>query len=541
MSEVALAQNIDSKTVFSWKLKEFIERGKEINFDSLFPTKNKFNNKNNNFFILVVAALPLIKKDEILKFESVVNETKAAFGLDNREPFSSLPKAETSGSFLKGFKLIMGRSKTGKELKSSEVGQGKGYVWEDIEFNHEKFDNNKVFQYIYDHINSSLDITLAELINKLKEDKFVTQDFRNHLDEIDGNVTEESVVKSKEVQLGSTEKILEDMITNGVKQVILTGPPGTGKTYAALAIARRNDERIREENSIDDGKFYEFVQFHPSYDYSDFIEGIRPIPSPQQEGPIGFAKVEGVFKVFCRKVALQNKKVDEYNTYLEEKGSDKKEYNQYYFIIDEINRADLSKVFGELLFALEADKRDQPFKLQYDSLPVHGIDANDVFADGFYVPQNVIIIGTMNDIDQSVESMDFALRRRFMWLPVDVTKESLDEAFSSRRFFGDNLGMVQTVTEQVGKLNSHIANEGAEYLLNENYYISQGYFSNLPEPIKSGNVEHLLQYVWEYRLRSIITEYVRGNIGAEQFVESAREKFLTISKSNKSSDEDVLS
>ena len=148
MAEVALAQNVDSKTVFSWKLKEFIERGEEIKFDSLFPTKNKFNNKNNNFFFFFVAALQLIKKGGILNFESVVNESKAAFGLDNREPFSSLPKAETSGSFLKGFKLIMGRSKDGKELKSSEVGENKDYKWEEIEFNHEKFDNNKVFQYM---------------------------------------------------------------------------------------------------------------------------------------------------------------------------------------------------------------------------------------------------------------------------------------------------------------------------------------------------------------------------------------------------------
>ena len=343
--------------------------------------------------------------------------------------------------------------------------------------------------------------------------------------------------ETKSIDTGNTESTkdqIKNLIQNGATQIILTGAPGTGKTRMAKEIA---------------GSHYKLVQFHPSYDYTDFVEGLRPV---EEEGKMVFRKVDGIFKEFCRKVVEEGKK-DE----------------KYFFLIDEINRADLSKVFGELMFCLETDKRgeDNAIQTQYQNLPTYDVkekkyygedDSKDVFKDGFYIPKNVIIIGTMNDIDRSVESMDFALRRRFIWKEIDVDevllKDSLTEIINLHY---KQIAQEAKPEEVAKKLAEHIMNlnstlDDKRYNLGKHYYISQGQFANLPkniidDAVKAGNAagennveaiaKSLLEAVWDLRLNSLLYEYIRGEGNEENFVKSCHEALLAPSRSKEQPEE----
>ena len=180
----------------------------------------------------------------------------------------------------------------------------------------------------------------------------------------------------------------------------------------------------------------------------------------------------------------------------------------YFFIIDEINRGELSKIFGELFFAIDPGYRGnkKPIKTQYQNL----VPQNDPFANGFFVPDNVFIIGTMNDIDRSVESMDFAIRRRFAWkeISADERESMLDEIIPQ---WADN-----------AKLCMHAINQAIEKIagLSKAYHIGPAYFKNLK------NYDGDFSQLWEFHIEGILREYLRGTRGVDEKVDSLRKVFL---------------
>ena len=361
--------------------------------------------------------------------------------------------------------------------------------------------------------------------------------------------------------------------------LVLTGAPGTGKTFMAQAIA--------EEMGCGKDEMC-FVQFHPSYDYTDFVEGLRPIE--KSDGQVGFERKDGVFKEFCKRAIIKRAngdksvigQIDEYLALLTECANKKyppfyedviypilKKYNScfeiinnnlvyksitgsvvnnkvkrnvanlfiekevlkrsilncrlvsenpkydeiveilnrineyrninnkkkndskpYIFIIDEINRGEISKIFGELFFSIDPGYRGEKGKVktQYQNMVSEG----DVFADGFYVPDNVYIIGTMNDIDRSVESMDFAMRRRFTWKEVTPTET---------QSMLDTLPCADEAKKTMNRLNEEIANTDG---LGTAYMVGPAYF------LKLGNNGGDFLRLWDMNIEPLLKEYLRG-------------------------------
>ena len=295
--------------------------------------------------------------------------------------------------------------------------------------------------------------------------------------------------------------------------LILTGAPGTGKTYLAQQIARElgcTADRIG------------FVQFHPSYDYTDFVEGIRPIQKDKKD--VGFEPKDGVFKHFCEKALTDYLKAD-----------NEADAPKFVFVIDEINRGDISKIFGELFFSIDPGYRVTKDKLenhksgkallmtvktQYANMQEkcpnafdEALGINDVNNCGhFFVPENVYIIGTMNDIDRSVESMDFAFRRRFAFKEIKAN---------------ENIGMLDGMEDKkkiINRMNNlNLAIEKIEGL-SPAYHIGGSYFMKLKEyqnEDKSYNYEDL----WNNHIVGLLREYLRNQPDAEDNIITLKEAF----------------
>lgn len=404
------------------------------------------------------------------------------------------------------------------------------------------------------------------------------------IDYVNGIIYPEDVKQVKEYQ-----QYIE--LLKEVYNLVLTGAPGTGKTYMAQAIAKEMGCDMEEMC---------FVQFHPSYDYTDFVEGLRPVEN--SDGQIGFERKDGVFKEFCKRAAknlidsqktpdnlskehswreqlqlfaedaienntkykltngneftiedikersicvrneqnektplvsvnvddiielltndvqLHNvrdiknyfersygtqpdsyafviineiRKINKFNNVNSIKPVEKIERKNYVFIIDEINRGEASKIFGELFYAIDPGyrgKKDVRVKTQYQNLVPDG----DLFAEGFYVPENVYILATMNDIDRSVESMDFAMRRRFTWLEITPT---------DTEFMLDNLDCADEAKNAMRRLNKAIAETDG---LGSAYAVGPSYFLKLAENGCD------LNSLWNKNIAPLLKEYLRG-------------------------------
>jgi 5-methylcytosine-specific restriction endonuclease McrBC GTP-binding regulatory subunit McrB len=261
------------------------------------------------------------------------------------------------------------------------------------------------------------------------------------------------------------------------KNLILTGAPGTGKTYTAKQMAALIvSDNTKRWNALDTSERNQvgFVQFHPSFDYTDFVEGLRP------DANGNFCRQDGIFKIFCKK-ALNDKE------------------KKFVFIIDEINRGELSKIFGELFYSIEPDYRGEEGRVQTQYINM--VEDDDAFKQGFFIPENVFIIGTMNDVDRGVETMDFAIRRRFAWREVTAAESA------------DNMGLQGEARNRMSALNKQIEEKlGAAYCIGASYF-------------KKYNVIGC-EGLWNNHLYGIIYEYFRGERDVDRQVEEIKAAYF---------------
>ncbi|HEG5396313.1 TPA: AAA family ATPase [Campylobacter coli] len=279
------------------------------------------------------------------------------------------------------------------------------------------------------------------------------------------------------------------------KNIIFHGIPGTGKTYT---IVNNIKNIIKNENQM------LITQFHPSFSYEDFIEGIKPVGI--ENGQLKLELKNGIFREFCDKAKEEEEKFlgelekGNFNEALSDYG--------YFFIADEINRAELSRVFGELLYALEYRGEKGKIKTQYASM------RGD---EDFYVPENVFFLGTMNDLDKSIDSFDLALRRRFIWQEMTCDYDVIKNEIYAKN--------IEEYAQACKKLNDKIKDIGEKYQLGHSYFLKIEFKD---DEIKNNDMKKL----FSNRFEALLKEYLRSEYSEKDIQEhlDALKKLFVIEK-----------
>ncbi len=292
------------------------------------------------------------------------------------------------------------------------------------------------------------------------------------------------------------EQRIIELINNGVRSIILSGAPGCGKTRMA--------RRIAEKYGNDSSKF---IRFHPSYTYEDMMDRLAPKTygnTPENEEY--FVSSDGLFKRYCYRIANDNEKPEYF----------REESGLYFFVIDDIGRCDISEVFGEFAGCLDADHRGKEHKVV---LKNSGIEYE------FYIPENIVIIGTLSEAEPAIWTTDPVLRRSFTWVEFPVDEEMLKESLTE--IFKKNTHPVNELCESILYLNDLIVDHGYTFGMDRDDVITQGQFVNLGIS-EEDTLEDIRRKAWEYHIEPLLKSYLRGQDRkeAEGFLRECRERFF---------------